>query len=289
MNSSSDPTFCSFCKKETQTLFDHSQGTEICSICGLVLEERTIDFRAESQSFYYEFSSQGSKSRRTGNLNNIFSDQAGLKLSVPPSSSSFISGQINKMNHVLADRPQEIASSMIRKWSSLLNIPKLFQDKAREEFDNFYGKIGSLKGYSYKSVIAAFLYRATRDCATPLSLEKILNVTQVPRRQIMNASKMIDRFLLEEKCQDACKYTSKLCLELNLDQKTASSAYKIVEDLKRKDLLKGKNVRTMAAASVCFAMKNQTSVSIKDISVHSKTGKSTIQKSLDELEKSFNL
>jgi len=36
-------------------------------------------------------------------------------------------------------------------------------------------------------------------------------------------------------------------------------------------------------------VKNQTNLSIKDIAIHSKTGKATIQKSLDELEKSLDL
>lgn len=90
-------SYCADCKRLTEVVFDHSAGDTICSECGLVLEDHSVDETSEWRTFANE-SSDHDPVRVGGPLNPLLSDGGLSTVIAKPGggSSDLFSGSLGK-------------------------------------------------------------------------------------------------------------------------------------------------------------------------------------------------
>jgi Transcription initiation factor TFIIIB, Brf1 subunit/Transcription initiation factor TFIIB len=279
--------FCPNCKKSTFLATDSSQGTIVCSSCGLIIEDRMIDTTKEWREFS-DGNSSGADPRRTGGIRNEYLGDGGLSLSISGNASNEGTSRLMSIATRLSnseDRSLIKGHQLITRWGSLLNLPKKIITKAEEQFSKIESSKKSLKGRSIDSVVAAVLYIASRVCSVPLKPHDIENTTGVPIKEIKGAYKAVKSYVNYIPPLDPPRYCSNFCVKLGLQGDVASAAYKIAENIKQKRLLDGRNPRTIASAAIYIAVQltPNCNVTLKDISTTSKIAENTIKNSYKDI------
>lgn len=198
--------YCSDCKTNTEVVHDHSSGDTICTECGLVLESRFIEERAEWRSFAPEPNELLHDPVRVGHRMNPLVTSGGLGTIItkkPSSSRSEASSEIltsarkmwqlkddEKDGHVL------YAFRIMDDMAEKLELLEIITDHAKEIYKKAEdGKVLG-KNKTMKRVIggiAACLYLACQEEGVPRTLKELHGVCDdgVEMKDIYKASVML--------------------------------------------------------------------------------------------------
>lgn len=258
------PGHCSQCG-DTRIVFDARLGEEVCSRCGLVVTEETLNAGPEWRAFNCE--ERASRARASlSSSNNLFemglmTDFNGRK---DGRGNRLDAETMNKMNRL---RRYDSRSKMNDTWLRNLSIAMAELDRMADEIHipisvkehaaMIYRKAlrrDLIRGRSIEAFVAASIYAACRLGRIPRSMKAI---SERSTRGYEEVSRSYRLLLLELKIKmpvdDPFKFVSGIASKLNVRLDTERYAIEILRKAREMRALSGKEPRGLAAAALYMA------------------------------------
>jgi len=281
---------------------DAERGEMVCSDCGLVVEEDTIDHGPEWRAF--NSSERDSKSRVGAPTTKMMHDK-GLSTNIgwqnkDAYGNSLSSRQRQKMQRLRTwnerfrtrnskERNLKQALGEIERMSSALGLPKEVRETASVIYRRAL-KDDLLPGRSIEGVATASLYAAARQMRTPRSIDEVAMVSRIDEMEFKRTYRYIVRELgLEVQPADPASYVPRFCSELDLNDEVERQARELLKAAADAGVTSGKSPVGLAAAAI-YASSLLTNQKVTQSAVSDVTNVSevTIRNRYQELLESTN-
>jgi transcription initiation factor TFIIB len=276
---------------------DPESGEIVCSKCGLVSSERTVDSRAEWRTF----ESDGNDRTRVGSPTSLAIHDMGLATVIGKENKDSSGRQINaSMNTSIQRlrtwdfRTQAHSSahrSFIRAFSELNRLKdKLgLSDAIMEKTAYVYRKAqekGLIRGRSSSSILAATIYASCREMGASRTLRDVAEATDVKRKDISRSYRLLILELdIKVPLIDPMKCLVKIANQMRLSEKTKRTAINIMSDLIAKEVSAGKLPMGLAATVLYMScLNNGENKTQKDIAEAAGVTEVTIRNRLKDLK-----
>jgi len=240
--------------------YDEQKGEIMCQDCGLVIEEKMIDFGQEWSHF-----DEVQKKGRGGAPLSLQKFDKGLTTNIGEVSDIYKLEGVKTTRKFLRlkkwqervstsiERNLRLAMSELRRVASFLNLPNVVREEASRVY-NIVLQRGLVRGRSMESVIAACVYAACRSYNIPRTLDEIANASDVERKEIGRTYRFITRKLAIKITPSNPKdYISRFSSILRLSPKTQNDALKILKKAEISELTSGRGPAGIAAAALYVA------------------------------------
>ena len=242
---------------------DVEKGETICRDCGLVIEERMVDFSPEWRDFEDD-GREGSK-RRTGAPSSQTQFDQGLGTEVGTTADFYKLGsdkdrdkffRLRKWNIRIStaiERNLKVALAELKRGSSYLKLPKSVEEEAARVYRLAVQK-GLVRGRSMESVVAGALYAACRRHEVPRTLDEMGEASGIEKKEIGRTYRFVTRELeISIKPSNPADYIPRFASALKLTAETQSKAVEILEMARDIELTSGRGPTGIAAAALYVA------------------------------------
>ncbi|MBI2670822.1 transcription initiation factor IIB [Candidatus Woesearchaeota archaeon] len=242
-------------------LLNKEKGEVICKDCGLVVEEKMIDFSHEWREFDHE---QSAKRRRAGAPMSYTRYDRGLGTSVGQKAdvyqldtkerSKFF--RLRKWQYRIStaiERNLKLALAELKRVSSYLKLPKSVEEESARIYTMAVQR-GLVRGRSMESVVAGALYAACRRHEVPRTLDELSEASGIDKKEIGRTYRFITRELgIRILPSNPVDYIPRFASALKLSPETQSKAVEILEQAQEAELTSGRGPTGIAAASLYVA------------------------------------
>ena len=281
----------------TDLYINEEKGEIICKECGLVIEDKMVDFGQEWREF-----EGGDESQRRGGAPLTYT-QADKGLSTQVGTTSDLSGlkgkerqkfyrlqQWQRRVSTAIERNLRMALTEIKRIASNLNLPDSVEEEASMIYTMAVQK-GLVRGRSMEQVVGGTMYITCKRNDTPRTLEEIAEVTGLDKKEIAKNSRFVARQLnIKVLPVSPITYIARFASELKISPATQTRAVKIIEKAQKVGLTSGKSPKGIAAASIYVSSllnaERQTQSKISEISGVTEV---TIRNRYKELVKALDL
>ncbi|WP_129115642.1 transcription initiation factor IIB [Halegenticoccus tardaugens] len=245
---------------------DTEHGETVCTDCGLVVEEDSVDRGPEWRAFNGE--ERNSKSRVGAPTTQMMHDK-GLSTNIgwqdkDAYGKALSARQRRQMQRLRTwnerfrtrdskERNLKQALGEIDRMASALGLP----ENVRETASVIYRRALSedlLPGRSIEGVATSALYAAARQAGTPRSLDEIASVSRVDKMELTRTYRYVVRELkLEIQPADPEQYVPRFASDLDLSDETERRARQLLRTAKEAGIHSGKSPVGLAAAAVYAA------------------------------------
>ncbi|MBD3202709.1 hypothetical protein GF327_00310 [Candidatus Woesearchaeota archaeon] len=244
-------------------LWNEDKGEVLCRKCGLVLDDKLLDFGQEWREFEAE---DADKYRRSGAPLTYTQEDRGLGTTVGRKSDlyKFKKGKQNKFYRLrlwqrrvstAIEANLRLAISEIKRISSVLNLPKYVE----EEIARIYTQAVQrelVRGHSTEAVVAGVVYAVLRMYDVPKTMNEVSDVTGISKKRLSKNFKYVSRKLnIKTLPIDPVNYVSRFSSELKLDAETQTKAIDIIKSARKEQLLSGRSPKGIAAGALYIASK----------------------------------
>lgn len=242
---------------------DLEKGETICRDCGLVIEDRMVDFSQE----WRDFEDDGGKgsSRGAGVPSSETSFDQGLGTEVGTASDLYKLGsdrerdkffRLKKWNIRIStaiERNLKVALAELKRISSFLKLPKSVEEEAASVYRRAVQK-GLVRGRSMESVVAGALYAACRRHDVPRTLDEMGEASGIEKKEIGRTYRFVTRELeISIKPSNPADYIPRFASALKLTPETQSKSVEILEMARDIELTSGRGPTGIAAAALYVA------------------------------------
>jgi len=290
-----ETTVCPECEGNLVTDTEH--GETVCTDCGLVVEQDSVDRGPEWRAF--DSSERDSKSRVGAPTTNMMHDK-GLSTNIgwqdkDAYGKSLSSSQRQRMQRLRTwnerfrtrdskDRNLKQALGEIDRMASALGLP----DNVRETASVIYRRALSenlLPGRSIEGVATAALYAAARQAGNPRSLDEFTAVSRVDKMELTRTYRYVIRELkLEIQPADPDSYVPRFVSRLDLSEETKRRASELLDSAKDAGITSGKSPVGLAASAVyAAALLSNEKVTQSQVSAVADISEVTIRNRYKEL------
>ncbi len=179
------------------------RGEVICKDCGLVIEDKMVDFGQEWREF--EESSGSSDQRRTGAPMTYTQYDQGLGTEVGQKADLYALGnkdrnkffRLRKWQYRIStaiERNLKLALAELKRVSSYLKLPKSVEEEAARIYTLAVQR-GLVRGRSMESVVAGSLYAACRRHDVPRTLDELSEASSIEKKEIGRTYRFVTREL----------------------------------------------------------------------------------------------
>jgi transcription initiation factor TFIIB len=250
----------------TRLARDYALGEVVCTRCGLVVQDRMMDYGPEWRAFDEE---QREKRTRVGPPTTLTMHDKGLTTTIdwqdrdshdkdltPERRAQMY--RLRKWQHRIrvsdaAERNLAFALSQIDRMASQLSLPK----SAREATALIYRRAKekkAIRGRSIEGMVAAALYAACKERGIPRTLDDIARASGASKTEVDRNYRFIARKLsMHTELTPPAEYVPKIASELGLDGETQTKATELAEECERRGLARAYNPVGVAAAAVYAA------------------------------------
>ena len=249
-----------------QLVADEEHGETVCSECGLVVDEKSVDRGPEWRAF--DATEKNKKSRVGAPTTNTMHDK-GLSTNIDwrnkdAYGNSLGSRQREKMQRLRKwnerfrtrdskERNLKQALGEIDRMSSALGLPTNVRETASVIYRRALNE-DLLPGRSIEGVSTSCVYAAARQAGVPRSLDEIADVSRVEKNEIARTYRYVVRELgLEVQPADPESYVPRFASGLGLSDEAEHRARALLQNAKEKGVHSGKSPVGLAAASVYAA------------------------------------
>jgi transcription initiation factor TFIIB len=273
------------------------KGEIVCRSCGLVIDDKLVDFTQE----WREFGGEDEGKRRSGaplrytEFDQGLSTQVGMK-----SDLSILKGK-NKskffrlrtwQNRVSSaiERNLKQALSELKRLSSFLKMTSQIEEEAARLYMLSVQR-GLVRGRSMESVVAGCLYASCRRFELPRSLDEIAEAANLEKKEVGRTYRFVIRELeLKIIPSNPLDYIPRLISILKLDPKTQSLASELVQKTMNEDLASGKTPNGIAASAIYVAaVINGNKKTQREVAGAAGITEVTIRNRYKEMERKLNL
>ncbi len=277
---------------------DSEKGETICRDCGLVIEDRMVDFSQE----WREFDDDSTSKRRTGAPSSQTQFDQGLGTEVGTTSDFYKLGsdrerdkffRLRKWNIRIStaiERNLKVALAELKRVSSFLKLPNPVLEDASEIYRQAVQR-GLVRGRSMESVVSGALYAACRRHEIPRTLDELAEASGIDKKEIGRTYRFITRELgIRILPSNPVDYIPRFSSELKLNAETQSKAVEILEMAQKAELTSGRGPTGIAAASLYVAaVMNNEKRTQREVADVAGVTEVTIRNRYKELLKKLNL
>ena len=245
---------------------DEARGETVCSDCGLIIDEDSIDRGPEWRAF--DSAERDQKSRVGAPTTNLMHDK-GLSTNIgwqnkDAYGNALSSRQREQMQRLRTwnerfrtrdskERNLKQALGEIDRMASALGLPENVRETASVIYRRALDE-DLLPGRSIEGVATAALYAAARQAGTPRSLDEVERVSRVEKMELTRTYRYVVRELsLQVEPADPAQYVPRFASDLDLSDEAERRARELLESAKRAAIHSGKSPVGLAAAAVYAA------------------------------------
>ncbi|MAE13398.1 hypothetical protein CMO92_02430 [Candidatus Woesearchaeota archaeon] len=241
--------------------WNKEKGEVICKDCGLVVEEKMVDFDQEWREFD---SDAAARKRRTGAPMTYTQFDQGLGTDVGRKSDLYSLGGKNKNKFfrlrkwqqrisTAIERNLKLALAELKRVSSYLKLPSSVEEEASRVYTLAVQK-GLVRGRSMESVVAGALYAACRRHDVPRTLDELSEASSIEKKEIGRTYRFITRELgITILPSNPSDYIARFASALKLSAETQSKSVEIIEQAQSVELTSGRGPTGIAAAALYVA------------------------------------
>lgn len=242
---------------------DVEKGETVCRVCGLVVEDKTVDFTQEWRDFE-EDAGRGS-GRRTGAPATYTQFDQGLGTEVGTTADFYklASGRekdkffrLRKWQYRIStaiERNLKVALAELKRVSSFLNLPRSVEEEAARIYTLAVQR-GLVRGRSMESVVAGALYAACRRHEVPRTLDEMGEASGIEKKEIGRTYRFVTRELdINILPSNPADYIPRFASALQLSPEIQSKAVEILEQARDIELTSGRGPTGIAAAALYVA------------------------------------
>ncbi|HLD33221.1 MAG TPA: transcription initiation factor IIB [Candidatus Nanoarchaeia archaeon] len=243
----------------TDIFRNQERGEITCRDCGLVLEEKMVDFDQEWREFDSE---EGEKLRRTGAPSTYTQFDQGLGTEVGQKSDLYKLGtrkdknkffRLRKWQYRIStaiERNLKVALAELKRVGSFLKLPKSVEEEAARIYTLAVQR-GLVRGRSMESVVAGALYAACRRHEVPRTLDEMSEASGIEKKEIGRTYRFVTRELsINILPSNPADYIPRFASALGLSAETQSRAVEILEQARQSELTSGRGPTGIAAAAL---------------------------------------
>lgn len=240
------------------------KGETICRDCGLVIEDRMVDFGQEWREFDEDGGSRGG-GRGAGIPTSQTQFDLGLGTEVGNNADIYKLGSERDRDRILRlkkwniristaiERNLKVALAELKRVSSFLKLPKSVEEEAARIYRLAVQK-GLVRGRSMESVVAGALYAACRRHEVPRTLDEMGEASGIEKKEIGRTYRFVTRELeISIKPSNPADYIPRFASALKLSAETQSKAVEILEMARDIELTSGRGPTGIAAAALYVA------------------------------------
>ncbi len=274
------------------------KGEIICNDCGLVVEEKMVDFDKEWRETGDE---EAESRRRTGAPLTYTHADRGLGTEIGSKYDLYKFEKRDKdkffrlrrwQRNVASaiERNLQLALNEIQRLVSVLNLSSIVEEEAARIY-TLAAQKGLVKGRSTENIAAAAIYVACRNHGVPKTLDDISHASGIEKKEIGKNYRYLTRNLyLRVKPSDPIDYVGRYVSALKLSPRTQTKAVEIIEKAQQKDLTSGKSPVGIAAAAIYTAAKlTEEKTTQQEIAETAGVTEVTIRNRYRELVENLNL
>jgi transcription initiation factor TFIIB len=236
------------------------RGEVICKDCGLVIEEKMIDFSQE----WREFEDKASSRRRAGQPMSYTKYDRGLGTSIGQTGDIYQLGgkardkffRLRKWQYRVStaiERNLKLALAELKRVSSFLKLPKSVEEESARIYTMAVQR-GLVRGRSMESVVAGALYAACRLQEVPRTLDELSEASGIEKKEVGRTYRFITRELqIRILPSDSVDYLPRFVSALRLSPNTQSKAVEILQKAQKAELTSGRGPTGIAAAALYVA------------------------------------
>ncbi|MBI4918308.1 transcription initiation factor IIB [archaeon] len=252
---------CSECGA-TDLFIDREKGEIICRECGLVVEDKMIEFGQDHREF--ESDSGEASKRRTGAPMTYTQFDQGLGTEVGQKSdlANLDTKERNRFYKLrkwqyristAIERNLKLALAELKRVSSFLKLPKSVEEEAAMIYTQAVQR-GLVRGRSMESVVAGALYAACRRHEVPRTLDELSEVSNIEKKEIGRTYRFVTRELgISILPSNPADYIARFATALALSPNTQTKAVEILEQAQHEELTSGRGPTGIAAAALYVA------------------------------------
>ena len=237
------------------------KGEIICKDCGLVIEDKMVDFDQEWREFDSE---AAARKRRTGAPMTYTQFDQGLGTDVGRKADLYKFGgktknkffRLRKWQQRIStaiERNLKLALSELKRVSSFLRLPSSVEEEASRIYTLAVQK-GLVRGRSMESVVAGALYAACRRHDVPRTLDELGEASGIEKKEIGRTYRFITRELgIKILPSNPADYIARFASALKLSAETQSRSVEIIESAQAVELTSGRGPTGIAAAALYVA------------------------------------
>ncbi|MBI5393249.1 transcription initiation factor IIB [Candidatus Woesearchaeota archaeon] len=238
--------------------WNKEKGEVICKDCGLVVEEKMVDFGQE----WREFDDDKAKAhRRTGAPMTYTQYDKGLGTEVGRKSDLYSLGskdrnkfyRLRKWQYRIStaiERNLKLALAELKRVSSYLKLPESVEEESARIYTLAVQR-GLVRGRSMESVVAGALYAACRRHDVPRTLDELSEASGIEKKEIGRTYRFVTRELgITILPSNPADYIARFASALKLSAETQSRAIEILESAQKSELTSGRGPTGIAAAAL---------------------------------------
>ncbi|MBD3249134.1 transcription initiation factor IIB [Candidatus Woesearchaeota archaeon] len=238
--------------------WNREKGEVVCKDCGLVIEDKMVDFSQE----WREFDSDGAeKKRRTGAPMTYTQFDQGLGTEVGQSGDLFKLGskdrnkffRLRKWQYRIStaiERNLKLALAELKRVSSYLNLPKSVEEESARIYTLAVQR-GLVRGRSMESVVSGALYAACRRHDVPRTLDELSEASGIEKKEIGRTYRFVARELgITILPSNPADYIARFASALKLSPESQSRSIEILESAQKSELTSGRGPTGIAAAAL---------------------------------------
>ncbi len=288
---------CPECGSQNLTT-NEERGEVICKSCGLVIEDKMVDFGQEWREFDQD---QSAKRRRTGAPATYTKYDRGMGTDVGQKGDIYkLAGKgknkffrLRKWQYRIStaiERNLKLALAELKRVASYLKLPKSVEEESARIYTMAVQR-GLVRGRSMESVVAGALYAACRRHEVPRTLDELSEASGIDKKEIGRTYRFVTRELgIRILPSNPVDYIARFSSALRLSAETQSKAVEILEQAQQSELTSGRGPTGIAAASLYVAAlinnEKRTQREVADIAGVTEV---TIRNRYKELLKKLNL
>ena len=242
-------------------IMNKEKGEIICRDCGLVIEEKMIDFSQEWREFDHD---ESDKKRRTGSPMTYTKFDRGLGTDVGQKGDVYQLQskernkyfRLRKWQHRIStaiERNLKLALAELKRVASYLKLPSSVEEESARIYTMAVQR-GLVRGRSMESVVAGALYAACRRHEIPRTLDELSEASGIDKKEIGRTYRFITRELgIRILPSNPIDYIPRFASALKLNADTQTKAVEILEKAQKIELTSGRGPTGIAAASLYVA------------------------------------
>lgn len=281
----------------TNLSWNKDKGEISCRDCGLVVEEKMVDFDQEWREVDSE---AAARKRRTGAPMSYTQFDQGLGTDVGRKADLYQLDEAGKnkffrlrkwQNRISTaiERNLKLALAELKRVSSYLKLPQSVEEEGSRIYTLAVRK-GLVRGRSMESVVAGALYAACRRHDVPRTLDELSEASNIEKKEIGRTYRFITRELgITILPSNPSDYIARFASTLKLGPETQSRAVEIIESAQGIELTSGRGPTGIAAAALYVAAlmngEKRTQREVADVAgVTEVTIRNRYKELLDELD-----
>ena len=237
---------------------NREKGEVICKDCGLVVEDKMVEFDQEWREFE---SDEGKNLRRTGAPMTYTQYDQGLGTEVGQKADLYrLDGKdrnkffrLRKWQYRIStaiERNLKLALAELKRVSSYLKLPKSVEEEAARIYTHAVQR-GLVRGRSMESVVAGALYAACRRHEVPRTLDELSEASGIEKKEIGRTYRFVTRELgISILPSNPADYIARFSSSLKLSADTQTRSVEILEKAQKAELTSGRGPTGIAAAAL---------------------------------------